>query len=346
MSDQTTNLSLPYILPSQAQKHVTHNEALQVLDAVVQLVVTAETAAPPDAPSEGECYLVSALPTDAWSGKGGSIAFRQDGAWIFIAPKEGWRAWFSADAKLRVLTGGAWTDLTLPSSGTMPTLGINATADETNRLAVASAASLFNHVGNGHQMKVNKAAASDTASLLFQTNWSGRAEMGLAGNDAFSIKVSPDGNSWQTGLSVSPQGIVTMPGRPLVRASLAAASALSPAAGSQTGFGNLSVAQGGFVLGAALGSGPGNRLTVPATGLYLLILNVSTTSSSGHAVSILSNGETQLATVASPAQTGAQRQSATGLTLLNAGDQITLLHAGTALIEFGNNKTEVIMLLL
>jgi hypothetical protein len=33
--DQTPNLKLPYILPSQAQKHVTHNEALRLLDAVV-----------------------------------------------------------------------------------------------------------------------------------------------------------------------------------------------------------------------------------------------------------------------------------------------------------------------
>ena len=30
--DETANLKLPYILPSQAQKHVTHNEALALLD--------------------------------------------------------------------------------------------------------------------------------------------------------------------------------------------------------------------------------------------------------------------------------------------------------------------------
>ena len=31
MPDITPNLALPFILPSQAQKHVTHNEALQQL---------------------------------------------------------------------------------------------------------------------------------------------------------------------------------------------------------------------------------------------------------------------------------------------------------------------------
>ena len=35
MSDATTHLLLPYILAAQAQKHVTHNEALRLLDAMV-----------------------------------------------------------------------------------------------------------------------------------------------------------------------------------------------------------------------------------------------------------------------------------------------------------------------
>jgi hypothetical protein len=39
MSDATTRLLLPYILAAQAQKHVTHNEALQILDGLVQLSV-------------------------------------------------------------------------------------------------------------------------------------------------------------------------------------------------------------------------------------------------------------------------------------------------------------------
>jgi len=37
MSDTTTHLGLPYLLAAQAQKHVTHIEALRLLDAMVQL---------------------------------------------------------------------------------------------------------------------------------------------------------------------------------------------------------------------------------------------------------------------------------------------------------------------
>lgn len=68
-----------------------------------------------------------------------------------------------------------------------------ATADATNRLSINAPASLFNHAGAGHQIKVNKAAATDTGSLVFQTGCSGRAEFGLTGSDDFQIKVSVDG---------------------------------------------------------------------------------------------------------------------------------------------------------
>ncbi len=75
-------------------------------------------------------------------------------------------------------------------------LGVNATADETNKLSVKSEVILFDNIGSGAQVKVNKAASTDVATHLFQTAYSGRAEFGLAGNDNFTLKVSPDGNDW------------------------------------------------------------------------------------------------------------------------------------------------------
>jgi hypothetical protein len=77
-----------------------------------------------------------------------------------------------------------------------------ATADATNKLSLNAAASLFNHAGAGHQIKVNKALATDTASLLFQTGFSGRAEMGTTGADDFTIKVSADGTTYFSGVVI------------------------------------------------------------------------------------------------------------------------------------------------
>jgi hypothetical protein len=49
MSDTSAILSLPYIQPAQAQKHVTHNEALHHLELLVQLSVTDRARSDPPA---------------------------------------------------------------------------------------------------------------------------------------------------------------------------------------------------------------------------------------------------------------------------------------------------------
>lgn len=194
MSDTTVHLEMPYILPSQAQKHVTHNEALQRLDALVQLTLTASRDTPPQEPQEGDCFAITQTPSGDWSGRAGKIAVRQDGTWLFLTPRAGWLAWHSERNAPVIFDGEAWVPLPLPEDGNLQTLGISTSADGTNRLALAADASLFTHAGHGHQLKINKAAAGDTASLLFQSNWSGYAEMGLAGDNSFSIKTSDGSN--------------------------------------------------------------------------------------------------------------------------------------------------------
>jgi hypothetical protein len=110
--DTTSNLSLPYIVAAQAQKHVTHNEALRAFDAVVQLMVLdKDLVAPPGAPAEGARYIVGPSPTGAWAGQADRIAAWQDGAWAFYAPREGWLAWVADEDRLYTWGGSAWIAL-------------------------------------------------------------------------------------------------------------------------------------------------------------------------------------------------------------------------------------------
>ncbi|MCV3765982.1 DUF2793 domain-containing protein [Rhizobium sp. TRM95796] len=111
MTEKTTRLDLPYILSSQAQKHITHNEALQALDAIVHLAIRDTRGSPPPSPADGDCYWVSTPASGDWSGRGGSIAARESGAWIFHTPRPGWLAWFVETSALKVWTGGAWATL-------------------------------------------------------------------------------------------------------------------------------------------------------------------------------------------------------------------------------------------
>ncbi len=202
MSEISPRLDLPYLQANQAQKHVTHNDALQRLDALCQLTVKAFDATdPPALPEDGDCYALGAFPTGPWAGYARHLAYWQGTAWLFLNPQPGWRAWGAEDQRLRIWHGTDWADV-VPD--VVEQLGINTSADATNRLAVASAATLLSHTGAGHQVKINKAADTDTASLLFQSDWTGHAEMGLAGDTAFSIKTSADGSNWITAMTADP----------------------------------------------------------------------------------------------------------------------------------------------
>ncbi len=141
MSDNSAKLSLPYLQASQAQKHVTHNEALRILDSVVQLsVLAADQTDPPATPADGDRYLLPAGATGVWAGEDGKIAVWNDAAWSFLAPpNSGWLAWVEAVDQLHAYDGTDWVQA--GGAGDLQNLdhvGINTTADATNRLAVSA----------------------------------------------------------------------------------------------------------------------------------------------------------------------------------------------------------------
>lgn len=204
MSQNSPRLNLPFLQPSQAQKHVTHNEALRQLDLVTQLSLASTNAStPPAVPDQGEVHALGSAPTGDWTGQAGMLAAWLDNAWHFVAPRIGWRAWDETNGQLTVWDGSAWIEPPVATQN-LDGVGIATSFDSTNRLSVRSPATLLSHEGGGHQLKINKSSAGETASLLFQSNWTGHAEMGLSGNTGFSIKVSPDGGTWTDALRFDP----------------------------------------------------------------------------------------------------------------------------------------------
>ena len=206
-------LGLPYIAQAQAMKYVTHNEAVERLDVLTQMtVVSFGDTTPPSDPQEGECYGLGTGASGAWAGQDGTLAFYSNGGgWQFLTPQAGWRAWSLSDAHMRVYSASQWLPLD-PSFDNVAGLGVNTASDATNRLAVASDASLFTHDGAGHQIKINKADEADTASMLFQSDYTGHAEIGLTGDNDLAFKVSNDGVNFATALKVrNTDGTVEIP---------------------------------------------------------------------------------------------------------------------------------------
>jgi hypothetical protein len=202
MSDETTRLHLAQLVSLQELNAVTWNEALAGIDTLVDLCLLGTSVnTPPASPADGDAYLVGANPTGAWLGSAYKIAACSDGTWRFLVPFKGLIAFVPSTPDFLVFNGAAWVSMaSLLLLQNLAALGINCSADATNKLAVAASSVLFNNAGNGVQMKLNKNAAADTASLLYQTGWSGRAEVGLCGNDDFHFKTSPDGAVWREAL--------------------------------------------------------------------------------------------------------------------------------------------------
>ena len=288
MSDVSSILSLPFIQPAQAQKHVTHNEALRLLDLLVQPVVADRSLTqPPALPVEGERHIVAAGGLGVWAGHDGEIALLVDGGWQFVAPQPGWQAHVLAETVGVTYDGAAWV-AQAETALQVAELGVGATPDATNRLSVAAPATLLNHAGAGHQLKINKATPGDTASLLFQTGFSGRAEMGLAGGDDFAIKISPDGAAWNTGLTLdAATGKVNLPLGAVVTGAITGTAVQASATDATAGRVMLNGAHGlgatavtlvtdydalivtGFYRNAAVATG------APTTGLYYSVLHIA-----------------------------------------------------------------------
>lgn len=209
------NLDLPFLLPSQAMKHITHNEALLALDTLVQLaVLDRDLAAPPSDPEEGDRYLVAAGASGAWTGKSTQIAAFAAGGWAFHAPRIGWQCFVADEATMLVWTGADW-EVVVGADGSLDMLGINTMADPVNRLAVKADAVLLAHddvtPGSGDlRLLLDKATSGDTASLLLQTGASGRAEIGTTSDDLLHVKVSADGSSWTEALLIDAGGVSVM----------------------------------------------------------------------------------------------------------------------------------------
>ncbi len=105
----SANLNLPYIAAGQAQKHITYNEAIRNLDAMVQInIIDKDLTAPPATPTHGERYIPATGSTDEWAGKDGQIALFIDNGWVFYVPNEGWLAWVADEDILLAYNGNSW----------------------------------------------------------------------------------------------------------------------------------------------------------------------------------------------------------------------------------------------
>lgn len=211
--DVSARLGLPYLAAGQMQKHVTLNEALTRLDAVVQTAaVSRTTAEEPAGPNDGTLYI---LPADAigesWSGMDeGTLARAEAGGWAAVEAVDGLVVLIRDTGELVVRHDGQWVSLgaRLGAVQDLARIGLGATADDSNPFLAKVNQALWTALDAGSggtgdlRLILNKEAAGDVLSLLLQSGYGGRAELGLIGDDDLRLKVSADGSGWNDALFV------------------------------------------------------------------------------------------------------------------------------------------------
>jgi hypothetical protein len=106
---KTANLELPLVQAAQAQKHVTVNEALALLDAAAQLrLESVTTVEPPAVSADGVAFFIPPGASGDWASYPGRLAVFSNGGWIFVVPRAGWRGWIVDMAEPAVFDGVTW----------------------------------------------------------------------------------------------------------------------------------------------------------------------------------------------------------------------------------------------
>lgn len=334
MSDATTNLLLPYILAAQAQKHVTHNEALRLLDGLVQLsVLDRDLTAPPGSPADGDRYIVANGGTGDWAGWDLNVALFTDGAWLRLPPRIGWRAWVEDEGLLLVYDGADWIGTTPDALQSIALLGLGTTADAANPFSAKLNAALWTaktmaEGGTGDLFyTMNKEAAGDDLGLTLQTSFVTKALVGLFGSDRFRLAVSADGSTFSDGLIVdNATGIVEQPQLPRFKAYTNYDNYVGVGSWTTIGLNNTDYNdQGVFDAGTSL-------FTAPVDGTYLLgatlLYKVNSSTSARMRGRLVLNGATEIRGSFGEIS-GAHVSEATALWLqtmvpLTAGDTVEL----------------------
>nr|WP_246775858.1 hypothetical protein [Methylobacterium aquaticum] len=173
-------------------------------------------------------------------------------------------------------------------------LGVGTTADATNPFAAKLnkalwTASTAGEGGTGDlRYTLNKETAGNTLSLLFQSGFSGRAEIGLTGDDDLRLKVSSDGGTWREALRVD---------RSTGGLDLTAAEASTPIAATVDlgGLGCLRVALTGSGTVTGFGTSPNRVRLLRFTGAATLTHNATSLVLPGGASLVTAAGDTALA---------------------------------------------------
>jgi len=195
----TNRLELPLLAPAQAQKHVTVNEALARLDALVQLSLTSVGGTtPPGSPSEGEAHGIGVGATGDWAGQDGKLAIFLNGGWSFLTAGSGWQGWSEAGGTRVQYDGVDWIE----GAGALSASGAGF-VHRTIEVDHAVAAGATSSIGGG--LPANTIVYGVTGRVLSTIGGAASMEIGVSGSsNRYGSGIGLGAGAWARGITGSP----------------------------------------------------------------------------------------------------------------------------------------------
>ncbi|MEM6385779.1 MAG: DUF2793 domain-containing protein [Pseudomonadota bacterium] len=194
---ETAKLGLPLVAPAQAQKHVTVNESLTRLDALVQLSLGSIGATvPPGSPAEGDAHAVGVGATEAWAGQDGALAVFVNGGWVFLTPEAGWQGW-AGGARVQ-FDGAAW----VVGAGALSANGagfVHRTVEVDHAVQIGGTSLVASFI------PANSVVYGITGRVLSDVGGATTLEIGVAGSgDRYGSGIGTVSGAWLRGLTGTP----------------------------------------------------------------------------------------------------------------------------------------------
>jgi hypothetical protein len=105
---KTLHLGLPLLSVNQANKEYTINEALVLLDALLNnYALKINMIKPPLNPTNGDLYILGESPQEEWRGKSHYLAYFHQG-WRYIKPNLGLDIWVKEENCLYRFYNNKW----------------------------------------------------------------------------------------------------------------------------------------------------------------------------------------------------------------------------------------------
>lgn len=123
---ETRHFGLPLLASGQAQKHVTVNEALARLDALVSGVVESASREAPPMAADGDVFIVPVGAGSAWGVAETMLAVFLNGGWVAVAPIEGRAVWVRDEDRELRFSSGAWAPIEATADPEAPGPGLEA----------------------------------------------------------------------------------------------------------------------------------------------------------------------------------------------------------------------------